>query len=290
MKKTMLLAAALFAAGSAHAKDKLITLAPADAALLKDKTIALTVHERPSFVAMTAGKATFGLFGVAAMVGAGNKLVDDNHVQDPAVVVREQLGNALQTEYGAKLLPIDATPTKSEKAKDLAALHADADYVLDVRSGGWNFAYFPTSWGTYWVGYSVQVQLVDAKTGRQVSNAACNANTHDHANPPSREELLANNAQLLKDVTTGLGWTCVQLLAHDQFALATGHVAATPAAFVDALAARTPAAPTPTAAATSEAPAATPAATGTEGAAAPAATPDAGVAPEAQPAKENGNG
>jgi hypothetical protein len=44
----------------------------------------------------------------------------------------------------------------------------DADYLLDVRSGGWMFAYYPTHWGKYWVGYSVQVQLIDKRAGRLV--------------------------------------------------------------------------------------------------------------------------
>lgn len=291
MKKSiMLLAAALLAAGPAQAKDKLIKLAPADAALLKDKTIALTVHERPSFIAMTAGKASFGLIGLGAMISAGNKIVDENRVPDPAALVRRELGDALAKAYDARLAPVDTTPTKAEKAKDLAALHPDADYVLDVRSGGWNFAYYPTSWGTYWVGYSAQVQLVDAKTGRQVSNAACNTNTHDNPHPASREALLADDARLLKDVTAGLGWTCVQLLAREQFAIPAERIVATPANLVD------PLAPSAQVAGASPADAATPAPTSAEAPvappveAAPAPADVAPAAPEPAAAPAGGNG
>ncbi|GAB3389475.1 hypothetical protein [Lysobacter fragariae] len=236
MKQTMLACALMAATFSAAAKDKMIPLAEADATALSGKTIALTVHERPSFTAMTAGKASFGLFGAGAMIAAGNKLVDENHVVDPAEIVRSNLTAALRDAYGVQLLATDATATKATKPKEIATLHPEADYVLDVRSGGWMYAYFPTDWNSYWVAYSVQVQLIDTKTSRQVSNAACNSNTHENANPPSRDQLQANGAQLLKDVTSSLGWTCVQLLAKEQFHVAPEKVAATPAALVNPLA------------------------------------------------------
>jgi hypothetical protein len=243
LKNTMLACALMAATFSAAAKDKMIPLADADAALLKDKTVALTVHERPSFSAMTAGKASFGLFGAGAMISAGNKLVDENHVQDPAEIVRTNLSASLRDAHGVTLLAPDTTPTKATKPKEIATLHPEADYVLDVRSGGWMYAYYPTRWGSYWVGYSVQVQLVDTKTNRQVSNAACNATTRDNPNSPSLDQLHADGAKLLKDVTASLGWVCVQLLSKEQFHLAADKVATTPAEYANPLANIAPAAP-----------------------------------------------
>ncbi|MFC3814745.1 hypothetical protein [Lysobacter sp. GCM10012299] len=220
---------------SASAKDKLIMLSDADAAALQGKSVAVTIHERPGFSAMTAGKATFGLLGAAAMYSAGNALVKDNDIKDPAEIVRMQLAASLASAYGANVLATDTAPTEAKKPKEIAATHPQADYVLDVRSVGWMYAYFPTQWGTYWVGYSAQVQLVD-KSGRQVSNAACNTHTRENKHPPSREQLHADNAQLLKDVTAALGWTCTQLLAKDQFHFPADKIAATPAQFADPLA------------------------------------------------------
>ncbi|MBE2210364.1 MAG: hypothetical protein IAE66_02060 [Xanthomonadaceae bacterium] len=221
----------------ASAKDQLIPLSEADSAQLNGKTVAITLHDRPSFVAMTAGKAGFGLFGAGAMISAGNKLVEQNQIADPAILLRDQLSIALTNAYGIVPLPLDTTPTKATKPKDLAKLHPEADYILDIRSAGWNHAYYPTQWATYWVGYSAQVQLIDTKTGRQVSNAACNANTNKHPNSPSRDALLANNAQLLKDVTINLGWTCVQLLAKEQFNIPAENIPAIPASHENPLAA-----------------------------------------------------
>lgn len=211
------------------AKSKVIP--EADAAALQGKTVALTVHERPGFSAMTAGKVMFG--GAIAMAIAGNNLIRENDVQDPAVVLRTQLASALANAYGAQILPVDTVPTKAKKPKDLAALHPEADYVLDVRSTSWNSAYFPLRWGNYWVQYVAEVQLIDARTKGQVGSARCIAHTRDNPKAPTREQLEGNGAQLLKDVTTSLGWECVQKLAREQFRVPADKIAATPVAYVD---------------------------------------------------------
>ena len=235
--KTAAVSIAMLLAPPLAAKDALIQLSAADAAGLNGKSLALTMHQRPDFVAMTAGKASFALFGAGAMIATGNKLVDENGIADPAILLREQLTRGLKDAFGVVPSTPDATATAFTKPNELAALHPESDYVLDVRSAGWNYAYYPTQWSTYWVGYSVQVQLIETESKRVVSNAACNANTNKHPHPPSREALLANDAKLLKDVTAGLGWTCVQLLAKEQFQLPAGTVPAIPAEFTDPLAA-----------------------------------------------------
>ncbi|GAB3515604.1 hypothetical protein [Pseudoxanthomonas daejeonensis] len=225
----------LLCAATASAKEKPIALSELDAATLQGKTIALTVHERPSFIAFTAGKATLGLLGTAAMVSAGNNIVDENGVEDPAILVRRQLAQALADRYGAIVLEPDAVASKAKKPKDLAALHPEADFVFDVRSAGWQFIYFPSNWDNYWMGYNVQTQLIDTRTGRPLASMACGAHTKEHANPPSRDQLLEQEARLLKDVTQHLGWTCVHVLAKEQYGLLPEQVAAIPAQYVDPL-------------------------------------------------------
>ncbi|MGO1070816.1 hypothetical protein [Lysobacter sp. CA199] len=239
MKITLLAGAIALASMPAVAKDKLIPLAAADAAALKDKTVAVTFHEAPDFSAMTAGKAGFGLFGVAAMIKSGNDMVRENGIADPAILVRQQLGEALRQTYGAQVQAVDTTATKAKKPKEIATLHPQADYVLDVRSGGWMYVYFPTDWNNYQVVYSVQAQLV-SKDGRQVSNAACTANSKANKTPPTREQLLADGAKLIKDYTTAMGWNCVQVLATNQFMVPLDKFAGVPQPYAGLIASFTP--------------------------------------------------
>lgn len=239
--------AALAISTATIAKEQELPLPESAIPGLKDKTFIVTRHDKPSFVAMTAGKAAFALFGAGAMIAQGNQIVKDNGIADPADVIDKNLSAALVSAYGMQQKPSPETPIKPNKPSDIMKLGLDADYILDIRSGGWNFAYYPADWNTYWAGYSVQVQLLDNKTKTLVSNLACNVNTNKHANSPSKEAMLADGAKLLKDMTTGFGWTCFQLLAKEQFRLDAAAVAATPAEYVDPLSSYAKATPTATA-------------------------------------------
>jgi hypothetical protein len=72
------------------------------------KTVVLTARPTASFVAMTAGKAAFGLVGVLAMIEAGNALVTENGIEDPAPLLGQALLNSAQSHYG--VIPASIAP------------------------------------------------------------------------------------------------------------------------------------------------------------------------------------
>jgi hypothetical protein len=235
MKTQVLAIAMCLVTVNAYAKEKPLPLAEKDASSLDGKVVVVTRHEKPSFVAMTAGKAAFALLGAGAMIAAGNQIVKENEIADPADVLEHELVPAIAKQYHLQVKSANPVTIKPEKPKEIAATQADADYILDLRSGGWQFAYYPTEWGKYWVAYSVQVRLIDAKSAAVVSNMGCTANTNKHAASPTKEALLADKAQLLKDVTGSLGWICVQLLGKEQFLLPAEAIPAAPAQYTDPL-------------------------------------------------------
>ena len=261
---------------SVFAAKKPTPLSEADAAALQGKTAAVTLHDTPSFVAMTAGKAGFGLFGVAAMTKAGNDFVKDNDIRDPSVLLRDRLGALLHEVHGLDVRPVDTVETKEKKPAALAALHGDADVVLSVRTTGWSYSYYPKDWSHYWIGYAAAVELIDAKTGKSLSQISCGANTGVSPIKPSLEDLRANRAQLAKDVLEGLGWLCVRLVAKEAFRIPDDRLPAIPEAYVDPLMRLQPAG----------APSATPQAPAGGAAATPGATADPAAAPAPQPAAE----
>lgn len=237
MRKRLLLGLIIATAStSASAADAIVAFSAEDSHVLRGKTIAQTLHKRPSFSAVTAGKASFGLIGLAATYKVGNSLIDKNGVSDPAILIREQTAAMLRDDFGAQLLPPDPSPADATKSADIAKLHPEADYVLDVRSTSWKYGHYPTSWGRYWVAYAAQLRLIDGKTGRQLINAGCDVNTRENPHPPSREQLHANGAALLKAVTAALGWTCMQTFAMDSLAVAPENIPTIPAQYQDPLA------------------------------------------------------
>jgi len=244
MSKPILIIAGLALASAtafAKDKDKVTPLSPQAAAAAAGKTIAVTRHERPTFSAMTAGKASFGLFGGAAMSSAGNHLVDDNGVADPADIFEQNLAPAVAKKLGAQLQGGPAPKVKDGKPKEIAAAAAGADYVLDIESKTWMFVYYPTDWNTYWIGYSIETSILDAKSGKELSKMSCYTDTQKHPNSPTRDTMLANGAQVIKDVTASLGWRCLHRIGEQEFGLGGGELPPTPEALVDPLASVKPA-------------------------------------------------
>jgi hypothetical protein len=220
------------------ARPKLTPLPEATAATLAGKTLTITRRrEKPSFMAMTAGKATFAMLGAGAMAVEGNRIVRENGIADPADTVESILVPALTKQYGIKLTSESGhSIAPGNDLKQILAVAPGADLILDIRSIGWNFAYYPTHWGTYWVGYGVEVQLLDTKAGTVLANVPCSANTQKNAAAPSKEALVGDGAQLLKDTLASLAWMCSRLVANDGFHIAAENLPETPASFVDPLA------------------------------------------------------
>ena len=234
---TLLLAT--FAASPLLARPKLAPLPEATAATLAGKTLAITRRgEKPSFIAMTAGKAGFAIFGVGAMAVEGNRIVRENGIADPADTVEAVLVPAFVKQFGTKLTPESGHAiAPGNDLKQIIGVAPGADLILDIRSIGWNFAYYPTHWGTYWVGYGVEVQLIDARSGTVLADSPCGANTQKNAAAPSKDALIGNGAQLLKDVLASLSWNCTRLLATDEFHIAAEQLPETPGSLADPLAA-----------------------------------------------------
>jgi hypothetical protein len=64
------------------------------------KTVALTTRPRADFVAMTAGKAAFALIGAAAMISAGNSIVEKNGIENPSPILSDNLLSDAERHYG----------------------------------------------------------------------------------------------------------------------------------------------------------------------------------------------
>lgn len=220
-------------AGVAKDKNKITPLPESAVPSLNGKSVVITRHDKPSFTAFTAGKAAFALLGAGAMIAAGNQIVRENDIADPADVLERELAAAVVKQYGLQLKDGASPVIKGGKAKDIAATQTDVDYILDLQSTGWMFAYIPSNWDAYWISYSAQAQLINRVSGKALAAGTCYSDTQKHPMPPTKDSMLANKAQLLKDVTASLGWHCVQVFAKEQFRLADGAVAATPPELAD---------------------------------------------------------
>lgn len=171
---------------------KIVPLQQGRMASLQGKTLAVAKREKPSFAAGTAGKAAFGVIGAAAMIAKGNSIIQENHVEDPAVYIAKELAGDLATAHSMTL-----------------AAEGGADILLDVRTVNWSFIYFPTDWNSYRVIYSAKLKLTDAKSGKVLAEGFCARVPEKSDSAPGYEELMADQAARLKQELTAGADQCI---------------------------------------------------------------------------------
>ena len=179
---------------------------------LKGQTVAATARDKPSFAAMTAGKAAFALVGAAVAISEGNRIIADNTVADPAVAIGERLAQVLESRYGMQFVPT-AVPVASNDVATIAKAYGDkARYALDVETVNWSTNYFVSDWSRYRVIYTAKARLIDLRGGAVVAEGFCKRIPESVADAPTYDELMADNAARLKQ-ELGLGAdACVESL------------------------------------------------------------------------------
>lgn len=195
------------------AKMPTTSLPTGEQSTLRGKTLVSSSRERPDFLAMTAGKAGFGLLGAAAMVSAGNKIVADNNVDDPAVYLSRELGTALAAAQGVQVISLAGTKTvETDVAKLAAAYKGQGDVLLDVQTYSWGFGYFPSDWNNYRVMYTVIVRVIDTRAGKLMAQGSCSRAPEKTDDAPTHDELLANSAERLKKELRAQADSCLSEL------------------------------------------------------------------------------
>jgi hypothetical protein len=215
-KIVLIVAAAMISTGCATVTKQ--PMAPATGSAMKDQTPAKTARPKPSFVAMTAGKAVFGMIGALAMTSAGNDIIVNNQVPDPADEIARGLADALKTSRGARITPGVADVTAEDPAA-LSAAAGGANYILDGRTLGWSFGYFPTDWSHYRVMYTAKARLIDTASKSVVAQGNCSLTPDSNAGAPTYAELIANNAARLKQELSLAGGRCMARLKTEMLAL-----------------------------------------------------------------------
>jgi hypothetical protein len=179
---------------------------------LQAKTVASVRHASPDFMAFTPTKAAFGVLGAGAMISAGNAFVRDNGIEDPAPSIADGVLGAIGDKYHMTRVPIKVDPLKDDSVASVAGAAAGADYVLDVQTVGWNYAYLPTGWTRYRVNYVARMRLIDAHTAEIIAEGGCNRSPSNENDTVSFDMLEANRGQGVKDTLKTYADSCVDEL------------------------------------------------------------------------------
>jgi hypothetical protein len=182
------------------------------AAAWRGKSVALTVRPRSDFIATTAGKASFGLVGALAMIGAGKSVVAENGIEEPAPSMNAALLKVAQDHFG--LMPAATSPVTVDTTDPaaLAKAAAGADLLFDMQTIGRGYRYLPLDWTHYVVDSSFKFRIVDVGQKKIVAEVFCAQTTQKDSTHPSGEELLANKATRLKEILLAQQDQCINVI------------------------------------------------------------------------------
>lgn len=178
---------------------------------LKGKSVTLVQRESPSFVAMTSGKGMFAVAGVGAAAAAGNSLVEEAQIEDPATAIGVALGQELAAKHGVSIVSQSDAVVNSDKVADIVQVAAGADYALDVVTHGWSYMYDGFNFSDYFVGYSSRLRLIDVNTSTVLASGLCAYDAKKAGKSAvSHETLTADNAAFIKQELSAATGVCVQ--------------------------------------------------------------------------------
>lgn len=150
---------------------------------LNGKIIHRSQYTKADFSAITAGNVITSSF-----IQEGNKIVEINYIDDPAVGISEKIIVAMSEKYGLSMLEEQNT-------------YSDPDLILGVKTLAWGFNYYRTDWNNYRIFYRSRLRLIGENGQKIIAEGECYyepkyANTNDS---PSYDDLINNNAKGLKN-------------------------------------------------------------------------------------------
>src|SRR5512139_1274657 len=125
---------------------------------------------------MPSEKLALGLLHNSFLIIAGDELVAQNKIDDPAKYIGQQLSQDLAAQYGTT---VASNPVKlaDDDVEAIAKNHPTADLVMDVRTTLWGFMYYTADTDRHRVNYAAHLRLIDVKGGRIIAEGSCSRRT-----------------------------------------------------------------------------------------------------------------
>jgi len=177
-----------------------------DSGSIKNKKIVIIHNPKPNFAATTYGNMmlavlTGGILGTIKIIHDGNKIIKDNSIDDPAIMISQKLAQHIGSKYKAKITEENEIVDISSDAEEISKEYRNvADYVLYVRTINWSFGYLAMRTNSFRVIYSAKLNLIDTRNSKIIAEGFCARIPENNGQYfPTYNQLLANEAKILKE-------------------------------------------------------------------------------------------
>lgn len=224
--RVIVLAVAIFFTGCVSVQEKPIEIDKL--AALKGKTLSITKREQEDFFKFTPTLKDGGLLGALTARSLGNKLIKDNHINDPAFDINKKLAIALEDKYGI-VNTNKAIAVSGGKIENIAAKSPDANLILDFQTLGWQIShanekclfcskdYVVTFDGGL---YSSKAVLIDVESKAILAETGCLIRLTKEADEKvAFEKVMENQAELLKSMFLKASDGCMNKVKADLFGI-----------------------------------------------------------------------
>jgi hypothetical protein len=194
-----------------------VPIEPAATRAFPGLTAATTRRTPPDFSAGAPGQFLLGAFGIvptltgeAAMEHFGNVLAAENGLEDPAVYIGSTLMAELAQKHG--LIPVETGESlvADESPKKLSMQFAASRILIDIRTIDWGLMNHPVKWNHYGVMYVAKFRIIDTASAKVIAESYCEKPAFTSRPDLTREELLADRAQRLKDELRAAADFCIE--------------------------------------------------------------------------------
>lgn len=213
LHRLLLLIAILFSGGCASTDLAPIKMEKGGLEKLKNQSNVIAIRYKPSpFRLVTEGTTMasgigvlFGAVGGAISAGvtinkiesAGQEMVENYSLQDPVLMVKEQILGVLNTDHG--MHNMHAVPeTMVEENFDLLRKQYGAGIIIDFMTVNWGLGFFPFDRSHYRTPLFVRSRVVDLKDSKVLWQGACRVMEEKTDSSPNLDEVKADNGALLK--------------------------------------------------------------------------------------------
>jgi hypothetical protein len=182
-------------------------------------TVAYVKHTKPpSLIDTTPAKASFAMIGAFAAISAGHDIVAGNNIEDPSGDMARDIASAYAAARGAEVLAtpilVDQLPKESKTTK-LSTLSGGARYIVEVYPPGMNLIYFPLDWTHFDLLFNTIVRITDTSNNTVVAHAYCVMKPTKSPDLMGHEQLLADQAEELKQLIVRKSQACVAKMKAD---------------------------------------------------------------------------
>lgn len=183
---------------------------------LRGQELAIVTLPPSTFAVVLTHALGLGPLGIPEMVAEGRRVLEQDHIVDPADAIATVLGDSLAAgQRGAIVLAPRATSPRDDLAAIVAAAPAGARYVLAVGTVSWGVGNLPMPRSNYFVSYVARARLIDARTHAVVAEAGCMQPPDGSEFNGPYAELAADNGRLIKRELAARADRCIHFLERD---------------------------------------------------------------------------